>query len=262
MSSLKGKVAIVTGGSRGQGLVEATLFAERGASVAICDVLKEEGESAAEELRRRELDVRFVTLDVTSSANWDSLVDDVLKWKSRIDILVNNAGILNRKTISTYAEADWQRVIGVNLTGTFLGIQKVTPHMCGQGRGAIVNIGSNAALSGHADPAYTASKWGIRGLTKSAALEFATFNVRVNCVCPGLVVTDINRGAKHLEPMINMTPMGRPVEAHEVAALVAFLAGDEAGMITGEEIVIDGGFIAGAGYWKIATEAGHYQTKR
>jgi 3alpha(or 20beta)-hydroxysteroid dehydrogenase len=156
------------------------------------------------------------------------------------------------------SEAAWRRVLDVNLTGSFLGIQKVAPQMCAQRSGAIVNIASNAAMSGHADPAYTASKWGVRGLTKSAALEFAAFNVRVNCVCPGLVLTDINRNAAHLQAMIGLTPLGRAAESSDIAALVAFLASDEARMITAEEIVVDGGFVVGAGYWKVSTEAGLY----
>ena len=258
MKNFKDKVVIITGAGRGQGEVEATLFAERGASVAICDVLEEEGKRLAADLSARGLEARFFFLDVASSENWDSVVAEVIQWRSRIDILVNNAGILSRKTIATYTEVDWRRVLDVNLTGSFFGISKVTPYMCAQGGGAIVNIASNAAFSGHADPAYTASKWGLRGLTKSAALEFARAGVRVNCVCPGLVVTDINRDAAHLKTMIDLTPAGRAVEASEIASVVAFLAGDESSMITGEEIVVDGGFIAGAGYWKVAVEAGHY----
>jgi 3alpha(or 20beta)-hydroxysteroid dehydrogenase len=258
MTSFEGKVVIVTGGARGQGLTEATLFAERGAAVAICDVLHEEGEAAVAELRAKGREVRYLPLDVTLADNWDRVVADVLRWKSRIDILINNAGIVARKTIVNYDEAAWRRVLDVNLTGSFLGIQKVAPQMCAQRSGAIVNIASNAAMSGHADPAYTASKWGVRGLTKSAALEFAAFNVRVNCVCPGLVLTDINRNAAHLQTMIGLTPLGRAAEPSDIAALVAFLASDEARMITAEEIVVDGGFVAGAGYWKVSTEAGLY----
>ncbi|MDW3682139.1 SDR family NAD(P)-dependent oxidoreductase [Cupriavidus sp. CV2] len=258
MSSFKDKVAIVTGGAGGLGRVEARLFAEQGAFVAICDVAADGGEQLAAELRDRGLQARYFTLDVTSQASWDAVIADVLRWQGRIGILVNNAGILCRKTIASYSEAEWRRVLDVNLTGTFLGISRVAPHMCTRRGGAIVNIASNAALSGHADPAYTASKWGVRGLTKSAALEFAASGVRVNCVCPGLVITDINRHSEHLKPMIAMVPMGRAVEADEIASVVAFLAGDGSGMITGEEIVVDGGFTAGAAYWKVSTDAGLY----
>jgi len=262
MQTFQDKIVIVTGGARGMGRVESTLFAEGGAYVAICDVAPEEGEQSASELRERGLQARFFKLDVTSQENWSQVIAAVLEWRGRIDVLVNNAGILYRKTISNYPEAEWRRVLDVNLTGTFLGVSQVAPTMCAQRSGAIVNIASNAALSGHADPAYTASKWGVRGLTKSAALEFAAFNVRVNCVCPGLVVTDINRHSPHLQPMIDMTPVGRAVEADEIASVVAFLASPASGGITGEEIVVDGGFTAGAAYWKVASQAGLYQTPK
>ncbi|MCX5544069.1 SDR family oxidoreductase [Paraburkholderia sp. CNPSo 3076] len=259
MLTFKDKVVVITGGARGMGHVESTLFAEGGAYVAICDIAPEEGDQSAAELRARGLEARFFELDVTSLENWNRVVADVLQWKGRIDVLVNNAGMLFRKTIQDYAESEWKRVLDVNLNGTFFGVSCVAPIMQKQGGGAIVNIASNAAFSGHADPAYTASKWGVRGLTKSAALEFAAFGMRVNCVCPGLVVTDINRHSPHLRPMIDMTPAGRAVEASEIASVVAFLASSASGGMTGEEVVVDGGFTAGAAYWKVATQAGLYQ---
>lgn len=249
--SFKGKVVLITGAGRGMGRVEANLFAERGASVVACDILEEEGDGVAAEIRSKGLDARFVPLDVTSAAGWAEAVARTVRSLGRIDVLVNNAGILTRRTVATYEPADWRRVLDVNLTGVFLGLQAMTPVMIGQRGGAIVNIASNAAFSGHPDPAYTASKWGLRGLSRTAALEFAPSGIRVNCVCPGLVRTDINSGAALVQPMIDMTPLGRSVEPMEIAATVAFLASDEAAMITGEEIVVDGGFTSGAGYWKI-----------
>ena len=261
MQDMKEKTVIITGGGRGQGLVEAQMFAERGASVAICDILDSEGEQAARELASKNFAVRYFHLDVVADEEWKATVAAVMEWTGRIDVLVNNAGILKRKTILTYSESDWREVLDVNLTGTFLGVQNVAPHMCRQQSGVIINIASNAAFSGHPDAAYTASKWGVRGLTKSAAMEFASYGVRVNSVCPGLVVTDINRHAPHLGTMIGMTPLGRAVEAEEIAATVLFLAGDGARMITGEEIVVDGGFTAGANYWKVAQDSGAYEKR-
>ena len=257
-SSFEGKVAVITGAANGQGRAEAALLARRGAAVAICDIADEAGAALAVELRDQGMAARYFHLDVGSSTDWDRVVAGVVEWQSRIDILVNNAGILKRKTIENYTEAEWRQVIDINLTGSFFGIQKVAPFMREQRSGAIVNIASNAAFSGHPDPAYTSSKWAVRGLTRSAALELAAFGVRVNCVCPGLVITDINRNAAHLGTMIGMTPLGSAAEVEDIAAMVAFLAGDEARMITGEEIVIDGGFTAGAAYWKVAVEAGYY----
>lgn len=246
---LEGQVVLVTGAARGIGEAIAWLLAEKGASIAICDI--DPAEAVAEEIRSRGFSARYFALDVTSGPSWAARVTEILCWKQRIDILVNNAGVLTRKIIATYDEKDWNRVLQVNVTGPFLGMQAVMPVMSKQGRGVIINIASNAAFSGHPDPAYAASKWALRGLTRTAALEFASKGIRVNCVCPGLVQTDINRGAALVEPMIDMTPLGRPVKPSEVAAAVAFLASDGAAMITGEEIVVDGGFTSGAGYWGV-----------
>ena len=255
MGQFSGRTAIVTGGSRGQGAAEVRLFAERGAAVLACDVLAEDGEALAETLASEGLEVRFTRLDVTSPEGWAAVVEAMQAWKGRLDILVNNAGIINRSGIEATEPDAWSRVIEVNLTGAFLGIRAVLPTMKTRG-GSIVNIASNSAYSGHYDPAYTASKWGLRGLTKSAAMELVAHGIRVNSVSPGLVVTGLNAGSPHLKPMIRMTPMQRAGEPREVAGLVAFLASDEAAFITGEDFVIDGGFTAGAGYRRVAVETG------
>lgn len=255
MGQFSGRTAIVTGGSRGQGAGEVKLLAERGAAVLACDVLSEDGEALAEELVTEGLEVRFMRLDVTSPEGWAAVVEAMLAWKSRIDVLVNNAGIINRTGVAATELEAWSRLIEVNLTGAFLGIRAVAPPMKTNG-GSIINIASNSAYSGHYDPAYTASKWGLRGLTKSAAMEFVADGIRINSVCPGLIVTGLNAGSPHLKPMIGMTPMRRAGEPREVANLVAFLASDEAAFITGEDFVIDGGFTAGAGYRRVAVETG------
>ena len=147
-------------------------------------------------------------------------------------------------------------MLDVNITGAFLGIKAAVPAMRRNGGGSIVNISSNSAFSGHYDPAYTASKWALRGLTRTAAMELVGDGIRVNSVCPGLVVTGLNASSPHLGPMIGMTPAARAGEPDEVAKLVAFLASDEAAFITGEDIVIDGGFTAGAAYRRVAVETG------
>lgn len=257
--NFSGKLAVITGGARGMGKLEADLFSSGGAAVAICDILDKEGEATAAQLRETGREARYFHLDVASATSWDAAIEGIVSWRGSIDILINNAGFLTRKTVANYTEDDWRKVLDINLTGTFLGVSKIAPLMSAKG-GAIVNIGSNAAFSGHPDAAYTASKWGVRGLTKSAALEFAQSNVRVNCVCPGLVVTDINRNAPHLASMIGAIPLGKPAEAIDIAQVVAFLASDAARMITGEDIVVDGGFTAGAAYWRIAIESGAYRS--
>ncbi|WP_123793345.1 SDR family NAD(P)-dependent oxidoreductase [Pacificibacter maritimus] len=256
LSDLSGQTAIVTGGARGQGAVEVELLACAGASVLICDVLNDEGVALASRLTDAGYDVRFQPLDVTSETAWVAALDAVTSWTGRLDILVNNAGIINRKIIRDMSVDEWRKVMDVNATGAFMGIKLCAPMMIESGGGSIINISSNSGFSGHYDPAYTSSKWALRGLTRSAAMEYARDGVRVNAICPGLIVTDLNRGSPHLEPMINMTPMQRSGEADEVAQLVLFLASKGSAYITGEDFVIDGGFTAGAGYRRVAQETG------
>ncbi|MBB5721509.1 3alpha(or 20beta)-hydroxysteroid dehydrogenase [Loktanella ponticola] len=256
LTDLAGKTAIVTGGARGQGAVEVELLATAGASVLICDVLEDEGKALAERLQSDGKSVQFFKLDVTSEDEWVAALATVRAWTGRLDVLVNNAGIINRKIIRDMTVAEWRMVMDVNATGTFIGTKLSAPLMAETGGGSIVNISSNSAFSGHYDPAYTSSKWAIRGLTRTAAMEFADDGIRVNAICPGLIVTDLNRASPHLGPMISMTPAQRAGEADEVAQLVLFLAADGSKFITGEDFVIDGGFTAGAGYRRVAKETG------
>lgn len=259
MTDLAGKLAVVTGGARGQGEAEVRLFARRGAAVVIADVLEEEGVALAAALVAEGRQARFARLDVTDPASWENVVALAREWQGRLDILINNAGIINRTTVATTELEAWERLLRVNLTGAFLGIRAVTALMAKGGGGAIVNISSNSAFSGHYDPAYTASKWGLRGLTRSAAMELAGRNIRVNAVCPGLVVTGLNATSPHLKPMIEMTPMKRSGTPEEIADLVFFLATDASRFITGEDFVIDGGFTAGAAYRRVAVETGIFE---
>lgn len=256
MSDFQGKLVIVTGGARGQGEAEVRLFASKGAAVIIADVLVDEGEALAAELTKEDKEARFIRLDVTDPASWAAVIDLAKSWKGRLDVLVNNAGIINRTLVETTSLEAWERVLRVNLTGSFLGIQAASPLMAETGGGTIVNISSNSGYSGHYDPAYTASKWGLRGLTKSAAMELAPKNIRVNAVCPGLVVTGLNASSPHLKPMIGITPLKRAGKPEEIADLVFFLSSDASSFITGEDFVIDGGFTAGAAYRRVATETG------
>ncbi len=256
MTDLTGRLAIITGGARGQGEAEARLFASKGAAVIIADVLAEEGRALAEVLQGEGHEARFIYLDVTDPASWAGVVALAKEWKGRIDVLVNNAGIINRTTVEKTGLEAWERVLKVNLTGAFLGIQAASEVMAENDGGSIVNISSNSGFSGHYDPAYTASKWGLRGLTRSAAMELTSKGIRVNAVCPGLVVTGLNASSPHLKPMIDMTPMKRSGKPEEIAELVLFLASDASSFITGEDFVIDGGFTAGAAYRKVATLTG------
>lgn len=258
MTRLQDKLAIVTGGARGQGEAEVRLLAREGASVIIADVLEAEGWALAEELTGQGHSARFIRLDVTDPQSWAGVVDLARTWRGRIDVLVNNAGIINRTTVATTALDAWEKVLKVNLTGAFLGIQAVSELMGATG-GAIVNISSNSGFSGHYDPAYTASKWGLRGLTRSAAMELVGKGIRVNAICPGLVVTGLNATSPHLKPMIGITPMKRSGKPEEIAELVLFLVSGASSFITGEDFVIDGGFTAGAAYRHVASETGIYK---
>ncbi|WP_108661743.1 SDR family NAD(P)-dependent oxidoreductase [Acuticoccus kandeliae] len=258
MQNLKDKPALVTGAARGQGLAEAKLLAERGARVVIGDVLEADGAAAVETLRAEGLDVRFIKLDVSSEADWDAAHALFRDTYGRLDILVNNAGIINRTSIRDTSLEAWQRLIDINLTGAFIGIKRMADLLAEGGGASVINISSNSAFSGHYDPAYTASKWALRGLTRAAAMEFAPANIRVNAVCPGLVVTGLNATAPHLQPMIAMTPLKRAASVEEIAHLVAYLASDEAAFVTGEDFLIDGGFIAGAAYRRVSVESGLY----
>ncbi|WP_421916976.1 SDR family NAD(P)-dependent oxidoreductase [Mesorhizobium sp.] len=260
MRSLEGRVAIVTGASRGQGEAEARLLAQAGAAVLVCDVLEAEGEALVQSLIADGHEARFVALDVSSKQAWEGAIETVRGWKGRLDVLVNNAGIINRKSLNDTPLDAWERLIGINLTGTFLGIQAAAPLMRENGGGSIVNISSNSAFSGHYDPAYTASKWGVRGLTRTAAMEYVDWGIRVNSVCPGLIVTGLNANAPHLKPMIDLTPMKRSGTPEEVAKLVLFLASEDSSFITGEDFLIDGGFTAGAAYRRVAVESGLYES--
>ena len=243
MGRLDDKVALITGGARGQGAAEARLFADEGATVVITDVIDDVGEATAAELGDA---VAYVHHDVTDEAGWAAVVGGILEEHGRIDVLVNNAGVFHHGGALDTTLDDWNRVIAINQTGVFLGMKSVGPSMRERRAGSIVNISSIAGLSGTPMAhAYGASKWAVRGMTKSAARELAAHQVRVNSVHPGLIETpmmhelggDAERLAAHV-------PMGRVAEADEVAALVLFLASDESVYCTGHEYVIDGGMRA------------------
>ncbi|NCG41870.1 MAG: glucose 1-dehydrogenase [Actinobacteria bacterium] len=241
---LKGHTAIITGGSRGQGAAEARRFAEEGAFVIIADLLDREGEELVAEIGSSAI---YKHLDVTNQQAWLELIEDVLALRGSIDVLVNNAGILVFDRLTRTSQEEFERVMDVNCTGVFLGMQAVSDAMKNQNSGSIVNISSVAGLPGVGFQfSYSVSKWAVRGMTKSAAHELARHNIRVNSVHPGLINTAMldqfeDEGFNSAAVQV---PMGRTASAEEVAELVLWLASNESSYCTGSEFVVDGGISA------------------
>lgn len=236
MGRLTGKVAIITGGARGQGAAEAELFRDEGATVIITDVLDEDGGKTA-----AQLDVEFLHHDVSSVDEWEAVVADVIAHHGRIDILVNNAGILRGARLVNTSDEIWNESVAINQTGVFLGMRTVAPQMISQESGSIVNVSSVAGLEAtFASMAYGATKWAVRGMTKIAALELGKNNIRVNSIHPGLINTEMTSEFDK-QKMVRGIPLGREAEPSEVAAVALFLASEEASYCTGQEFTVDGG---------------------
>jgi 3alpha(or 20beta)-hydroxysteroid dehydrogenase len=250
MLKLNNQVALITGGSRGQGAEEARLFAAEGAAVAICDVLESEGEELARSITASGGQARFFPLDVTSEEQWIKTVADVVAWKGKLSILVNNAGIINQMGVLDTPVDRWRRAMDVNITGPFLGIKHAAPAMQAAGGGSIVNISSIAAYMGVKCAAYVSSKTALIGLTRTAATELADLGIRVNAVCPGIIATDMGNGLASAEAMRQATPMRRYGTVSDVARTVLFLASEDSSYVTGADLPIDGGYVA-AGAMKL-----------
>jgi 3alpha(or 20beta)-hydroxysteroid dehydrogenase len=244
MADLHGKVVVVTGAARGQGAAEVEALAAAGASVVATDVLPFEGDAGTHVVRR--------ALDVTDADGWASLAEWIADQHGRVDGLVNNAGVAARERLPHVSLDTWQRTLDVNVTGPLLGIQALVPLM--SSGASIVNICSVAALAGHAAAAYTASKWALRGLTRSASLELGSQGIRVNAVMPGLVDTPLMASASpaFTDAALAETPLGRVGVPADIAPTIVFLVSDDSAYYNGAEIVIDGGLTAHVSHKRIA----------
>ena len=254
-----GQAAVVTGGARGQGESITRMLVAAGAHVHVMDRLSLD-DPAWNTLRdfaaTQPGGVSCLELDVASEAAWQMVADQVRDGGRPLMGLVNNAGITGpRNTVTKASLAEWEQVLRVNLTGAFLGIQQLAPLM--PAGAAIVNIASVAGLTGYYSAAYSTSKWALRGLTRSAAMELAPVGVRVNCICPGVVDTDMIRTNTRLfEALQNITPLGRMAQPEQIADVMFFLLGPKATYITGADIAVDGGVSGGGIFWPVGKAVG------
>jgi cyclopentanol dehydrogenase len=246
---LEGKVALISGGARGMGAVEAKLFVQEGAKVVIGDILEDEGQKLEAEIAESGGEAIFIRLDVTSADDWQNAVDLAVNRFGKLDILVNNAGIFENSTVENTSEESWDRVMDINAKGVFLGSKSAIGAMRDAGGGSIVNISSTAGIIGsNVSSAYNASKGAVRLLTKATAVQYGSEKIRANSVHPGPIETDMVKQAFADEALrsqrISVIPQGRFGRPEEVANCVLFLASDEASYMTGSELVVDGGWTA------------------
>ena len=242
MGRLDGKVAIISGGARGQGAEEARLFASEGAKVVFGDILDDEGRQVEAQIRELGGAATYVHMDVTSSADWQAAVRTAVTSYGKLDVLVNNAAIVLRKSIEDTTEEEWDRIMAVNTKGVFLGTKYALPEMRRAGGGSIVNISSGAGLVGSILPiaAYNATKGAVRLFTKATAVQHGADNIRCNSVHPGPIDTPMREPDAGSMPS-SAIPLGRVGQPLDVAYGVLFLASDESSYVTGAELVVDGG---------------------
>jgi 3alpha(or 20beta)-hydroxysteroid dehydrogenase len=241
MGRLDGKVAIVTGGARGQGEAEVRLFVGEGAKVVVSDVLVDEGEAVAASLGDNAV---FLRHDVSREDHWEAAINVAIDSFGGLDVLVNNAGILHSATIAKHTLADYERVVAVNQVGVFLGTRAVIAPMTSRGGGSIVNISSGAGLRATKyNFAYAATKYAVTGMTAAAALELARNGIRVNSIHPGVIDTPMVASDDDdvFERLVRLTPLRRVGEPEEIARVALFLASDESSYMTGAHVPVDGG---------------------
>lgn len=249
---LGGRVAYVTGGAGGQGAAHALRLAREGATVYFGDIAQDEGRHRERELRDAGFEAEFLRHDVRSGADWDAVRALLTERHGRLDILVNNAGVVDLLGFDEATEETWQRTIDINQTSVFLGLKHMRALLRASAHGSVINTSSIFGLIGVADyAAYIASKAAVAGLTKSAAMSFGPEGTRVNSIHPGYVDTPMLRAEFEALPegsreaSLASIPLGRFASAEDIASVIAFLASDDSAYITGAEIVVDGGLLAG-----------------
>lgn len=255
MNTLEGKTILITGGAGGMGQAEAAHMAANGAEVWVADLDEPRSRHVARDITEQGGTAHAIALDVTRPSSWQAVAEIIEQRSGRLHGLVNNAGISFRKGMQETELADWQRMMDVNLTSVFLGMKTLHPLMQDSAPASIVNVSSIAGMLGYFSPSYGASKWAVRGLSKSAALEYARDNIRVNSIHPGLVDTPLlNSGTSDfVEASLKAVPVHRVAQPQEVANLVEFLLSDKSAYITGAELVIDGGLTSGGIYHQITS---------
>jgi NAD(P)-dependent dehydrogenase (short-subunit alcohol dehydrogenase family) len=243
---LEGKVALITAAARGQGKAEAGLFAAKGATVVVTDVLEEQAREVVDGITENGGDAEFSSLDVTEEANWETVIETVLDEYGSLDVLVNNAGILRMDPIHEETVEGWEQVLAVDQRGVWLGMKHAIPPMRKAGAGSVVNTSSIWGVAGiEGAVAYQAAKGAVRVMTKNAAVAHGSDGVRVNSIHPGFIETPMTEGkAETHDAMVEKTPLGRAGEPEEVAPTALFLASDEASYVNGAELYVDGGFLA------------------
>lgn len=249
MSRLSGKVALITGAANGQGAAEARLFAHEGADVVLSDIDTVAGKAVADDIAATGRRATFVPHNVADAGDWQTAIEAAQSRFGGLHILINNAGVVPRRPLDDTSLEVWSDTLAVNLTGPMIGMKLAAPVIRDSGGGSIVNVSSVAAFMAHYDAAYTASKWGLRGLTKTAAVEYAPWNIRVNSIHPGQIEETVlfrSASSSLTESLRSSIPMQRAGKPSECADLALFLASDASSFITGAEIAIDGGYSSGS----------------